>query len=44
LEFLKHKSPPRSIQEGDEISQDTLYLYGVDYMSTKEVKDYFKKF
>ena len=26
------------------MSMDTLYLYGVDYMSTKEVKEYFKAF
>ena len=44
LEFLKHKEPPRRIQLEEEMSMDTLYLYGVDYMSTKEVKEYFKSF
>ena len=44
LEWTEHKAPPVPIQVGSEILQDSLYLYGVDFMSTKDVENYFKRF
>ena len=36
--------PPRIPDENATFIKDTLYLYGVDYMNTDEVKSYFKEF
>lgn len=41
LEYTVHKSPPIPILQGSSILPDSLYLYGVDYMSTDNVKEYF---
>ena len=44
LEFAKHKDPPKAIERGAVTTPDTLYLYGVDYMSTFDIKSYFERF
>lgn len=44
LEWTEHKAPPLPIMEGSTILADSLYLYGVDFMSTGDVKAYFKRY
>jgi len=44
LEFAKHKEPPTPLPLGSEILEDTLYLYGVDYMSTFDIKAYLERY
>ena len=44
LEWTEHKAPPLPILEGSTILADSLYLYGVDFMSTGDVKAYFKRY
>jgi hypothetical protein len=44
LEWTEHKAPPVPILAGSEILPDSLYLYGVDFMSTGDVRKYFKKY
>jgi hypothetical protein len=44
LEFARHKEPPKAIEQGSQILPDTIYLYGVDYMSTFDIKTYFERF
>jgi hypothetical protein len=44
LEWIEHKAPPVPILAGSEILFDSLYVYGVDFMSTDDVKRYFKKY
>eukprot|EP00347_Sterkiella_histriomuscorum_P000683 403374902 len=40
LDFARHKEAPQPILSESEISPDTLYLYGVDYMSTDDIQSY----
>jgi hypothetical protein len=44
LDFARHKEPPRPIEAESVINDDTLYLYGVDYMSTDDIKQHFSGF
>lgn len=44
LEWTEHKAPPLPIMQGSNILKDSLYLYGVDFMSTDDVKKYFNRF
>ena len=44
LKWTEHKAPPVPILKGSNILQDSLYLYGVDYMSTSDVKTYFSRY
>lgn len=44
LEWTEHKAPPLPIMQGSTILPDSLYLYGVDFMSTDDVKKYFKRY
>ena len=44
LEWTEHKAPPLPIMQGSEILTDSLYLYGVDFMSTDDVKTYFSRY
>ena len=44
LEWTEHKAPPVPILAGSKVLGDTLYLYGVDFMSTQDVRNYFRKF
>ena len=37
LEWTEHKAPPVPIIKGANILPDAIYLYGVDYLSTKDV-------
>ena len=42
LKWAEHKFPPRPILKDSKILQDTLLLYGVDFMSSDDIKKYFK--
>jgi len=44
LDFAKHMEPPKPIEEGSTFNNDTLYLYGVDYMNTDNIKNHFNGF
>ncbi|CDW76543.1 splicing rnp complex component [Stylonychia lemnae] len=44
LDFARHKDAPKPIEQEAVISEDAIYLYGVDYMSTDDIKKYFSKF
>jgi uncharacterized protein (DUF1330 family) len=44
LEWTEHKAPPLPILKDSVMLSDSLYLYGVDFMSTKDVENYFKRF
>lgn len=44
LEWTEHKAPPLPILKDSVILEDSIYLYGVDFMSTKDVENYFKRF
>ena len=44
LEWTEHKAPPVPIIKGANILPDAIYLYGVDYLSTKDVAQYFSRF
>ena len=44
LEFAKHKESPTPLPLGAEIVPDSLYLYGVDYMSTNDIKTYLERY
>jgi hypothetical protein len=44
LEFAKHKEAPKPIEKDSQILLDSIYLYGVDYMSTFDIKSYFERF
>jgi len=44
LEWTQHKAPPVPILAGSEIVPDSLYLYGVDFMSTDNVREYFSRY
>ena len=41
---LYNSAKPEQIQESAQIIEDTLYLYGTDYMSNSDIKDYFLRF
>ena len=41
LEWTEHKAPPLPILKDSVILEDSIYLYGVDFMSTKDVENYF---
>lgn len=43
LDFARHKEAPKPIEKESVIEEDTLYLYGVDYMSTFDIKTYFER-
>ena len=36
--------PPAPIQFGSVILEDSLYLYGVDYMNNQDILGYFRKY
>ena len=44
LEWSEHKAPPIPILKESNILADSLFLYGVDYMSTDDVKKYFRNY
>lgn len=44
LDFAKHKEAPKPIQSNSVILPQAIYLYGVDYMSTLDIKSYFERF
>ena len=44
LDFARHKEAPKPILKGSTLLEDTIYLYGVDYMSTSDIKGYFERF
>ena len=44
LEWSEHKAPPIPILKESNILADSLFLYGVDYMSTDDVKRYFRNY
>jgi len=44
LEMTEHKAPPIPIMKESVILKDSLYLFGVDYMSTDDVKKYFQSY
>lgn len=44
LDFTRHKEQPTPIEVESLVAEDTLYLYGVDYMNTFEIKKYFDGF
>ena len=44
LEWTEHKAPPIPITKGSTIISDCMYLYGVYYLSTKDVAQYFSRF
>lgn len=44
LEWTEHKAPPLPIIQGSNILKDSLYIYGVDFMSTDDVKKYFGRY
>jgi len=44
LEFARHKDAPKPIEKGSVIVPDALYVYGVDYMNTFEIKTYFERY
>ena len=44
LEFARHKDAPRPIEKDSTIVPDAIYLYGVDYMNTFEIKTYFERY
>lgn len=44
LEWTEHKAAPVPILEGQNMLSDSLYIYGVDYMSTEDVCSYFSRY
>ena len=44
LEFARHKEAPTPLQLEANIVPDTIYLYGVDYMSTNDIKTYLERY
>jgi hypothetical protein len=44
LQWTEHKASPVPILEGAKLLKDSLYIYGVDYMSTDDVKSYFARY
>ncbi len=44
LEFARHKDAPKPIEKGSTVIPDAIYLYGVDYMNTFEIKTYFERY
>lgn len=44
LQWTEHKAPPIPILLDSELLLDSLFLYGVDYMSNDDVKRYFKNY
>lgn len=44
LEWTVHKAFPIPILLSSTILGDSLYLYGVDFMSTKDVEQYFERY
>lgn len=42
LEWTEHKAPPIPIMKESVMLEDSLFLYGVDYMSTDDVRKYFQ--
>ena len=44
LQWSEHKMPPIPILKDSNMLTDSLLLYGVDYMSTDDVKKYFKNY
>ena len=44
LKWIEHKAPPLPIQAKSTITTDSLYLFGVDFMSTGDVLKYFKRY
>ena len=44
LEWTEHKAPPLPIVHESVVQRDSLYLYGVDFMSTDDVKKYFARY
>jgi hypothetical protein len=44
LEFARHKDAPRPIEKGSAVIPDAIYVYGVDYMNTFEIKTYFERY
>lgn len=44
LEWTQHKAPPVPILADSNILSNSLYLYGVDFMSTDDVKNYFHRY
>lgn len=44
LGWLEHKRPPAPILQNSTMLMDSLYLYGVDYMSTWDIGAYFKSY
>mmetsp|Transcript_59678 Transcript_59678/g.82016 ORF Transcript_59678/g.82016 Transcript_59678/m.82016 type:complete len:114 (+) Transcript_59678:424-765(+) len=44
IDKLENVEPPKQIDKDAQIIPDTLYLYGTDYMSTKEIYEYLYSF
>mmetsp|Transcript_18560 Transcript_18560/g.13321 ORF Transcript_18560/g.13321 Transcript_18560/m.13321 type:complete len:103 (-) Transcript_18560:594-902(-) len=44
IDRLENVEPPKQIDKDAQVIQDTLYLYGTDYMSTKEIYEYLYSF
>lgn len=44
FEFAKHKEAPKPILLEAEVLPNSILLYGVDYMSTFDIKSYFERF
>jgi len=44
LEWTVHKAAPVPILAGSNMLGDSLYIYGVDFMSTDDVKKYFSRY
>jgi hypothetical protein len=44
LEWVEHNCPPAPILYNSQILLDSLYLYGVDYMSTWDIHKYFSRY
>jgi hypothetical protein len=44
LEFARHKDAPKPIEKESTVIPDAIYLYGVDYMNTFEIKSYFERY
>lgn len=41
IRHLRLSDKPEEIKDGAEIIEDSLYLYGTDYMSTQDIQTYF---
>lgn len=44
LDFAKHKEAPKPILSDSVVIPEGILLYGVDYMSTLDIKTYFERF